>query len=95
MGWSMYPLVLMLVCVAFFHKAAELEGKPRFVAPALSLLLWLSAAYFLKWGIVGCIMTQVGLFVAMTIWNVATDDLRVARRTEDEESSEPEGPEDR
>ena len=90
-----YRLVLMLVCAAFFLKAAELEGKPRFVAPALSLLLWLSAAYFLKWGIVGCFMTQVGLFVAMTIWNVATDGLRSARRPEDEESSEPEGPEDR
>ncbi len=90
---SVFPLVLMLVCAAYFHKAAELEGKPPFVVPGLSLLLWLSADYFLEWGIVACFMTQVGLFLAMTILNVATDGLRSRKRPEGEKPSEPEGPE--
>ncbi len=71
-----YGLVLMLACVAFFYKAAELEGSRSLVVPGISLLLWLSASYFLNWGLVGCFMTQVVLFVAMTIWKTMTEGRR-------------------
>ena len=77
--------VVMIICVVFFHKAAELEGKAQFVAPALSLLLWLSAALALDWGIGGCVLTQVGLFVAWTLWNVATDGRRTSRDDQEED----------
>ncbi len=74
-----YGFFLLIACTAFFYKAAELDGSPRFVTPFMSLALWLSASYFLGWGLLGCFMTQVFLFVAITIWNILTDKRRHER----------------
>ena len=71
-----YGFFLLIACTAFFYKAAKLEGSSGFVTPFMSLALWLSASYFLGWGLLGCFMTQVFLFVAITIWNILTDKRR-------------------
>ncbi len=71
-----YGFFLLIACTAFFYKAAELDGSSGFVTPFMSLALWLSASYFLGWGLLGCFMTQVFLFVAITIWNILTDKRR-------------------
>ena len=63
-------LLVMLACAAFYYKVGEAEYSSGFLPAAISILLWLGSAHFLHWGILGCILGQVGLFAALTAWNM-------------------------
>jgi hypothetical protein len=65
-----FSLVIMAACVVFFYRAGEMEYSSGFLPAILSLALWLGGAYLLHWGLFGCILLQVGLFGALTAYNM-------------------------
>jgi len=65
-----YGFVMMLACAAFFYRAGEEEHSSGILLAAVSVGLWITASYFLAVGWLGCILVQVGLFVALTARNI-------------------------
>jgi len=73
-------LVLMVVCAAVYFKAAQIDKAPRLLWPTLSILLWAGASFWLDWGIVGCLLSQVGLLAAITCWRLVVTKVKSRRR---------------
>ena len=70
--FSIFSLLAMLACTSFYYHMGETEKGSGFLWGAISLLLWFAPAFFLHWGMLGCLVVQLGLFIALTIWNVIT-----------------------
>jgi hypothetical protein len=68
-----FGLVIMALCAAFFYHAGEEAFSTGIPLAAISIGLWLAAAYLLAFGWLGCILVQVGLFSALTARNVIRD----------------------
>jgi hypothetical protein len=68
-----FGLVMMAACAALFYHAGEEQFSSGIPLAAVSIGLWLAAAYFLGFGWLGCILVQVGLFAALTARNVMRD----------------------
>jgi hypothetical protein len=68
-----FGLVIMLACAAFFYHAGEEAFSSGIPLAAVSIVLWLAAAYLLAFGWLGCILVQVGLFAVLTARNVMND----------------------
>jgi hypothetical protein len=68
-----FGLVIMLACAAFFYHAGEEAFSSGIPLAAVSIVLWLAAAYLLAFGWLGCILVQVGLFAVLTARNVMKD----------------------
>ena len=66
-----FGFLFMLACVTFYYKAGEMEGSSGFLWGGLSLLFFAVAALRLHFGMIGCLLMQAGLFVVMTVWNLA------------------------
>ncbi len=73
-------VLLMLACAAVFYKAAQIDKAPRVLWPALSILFWVGASYWLGFGIVGCLLFQVGLLAAITCVRLVRDRVKGRRR---------------
>ncbi len=84
----MFPgieLIMMVACAVFYYRAAEMEHASGLLWAGSSVGLWLGAAYVLHWGLLGCLATQVALFVGMTMRRRATIKTKSKRtRSEDE-----------
>ena len=65
-----FGLLIMLGCFAFYYRVGLAEYSSGLPLAGISLLLWLGAAYCLRWGLARCLLLQAGIFVAMTIWNM-------------------------
>ena len=65
-----FQFVLRLLCAAFYCQAAELEDAPRLLWAGLSVLVYLVTWMLLSWGLIGCLVGQVGLFGAITLVSV-------------------------
>ena len=65
-----FGLVVMLACAIIYYKIGEVEFQSGFLPAGLSVLLWLAPAYFLHWGMLGCLLVQAGLFAALTAYNI-------------------------
>ena len=65
-----FQFVLLLLCAVFYYKAAELEDAPRLLWAGLSVLVYLVTWMLLSWGLIGCLVGQVGLFGAITLVSV-------------------------
>lgn len=63
-----YPSVFVIVaCMACFAKGAELDERSKVVWAGLSLGVWLAFTQFFIDGIVGGLVSQVLLFVGLTV----------------------------
>jgi hypothetical protein len=69
-------LVAMLACAVFYYRLGAQEYSSGIWPAAVSVGLWLGARYFLGFGMLGCILVQVGLFGALWLWNVVRQQRR-------------------
>ena len=60
-----FEFVLLLACAVFYYKAAEIEDAPRLLWSGLSVGVYLLTWRVLGWGLLGCLLGQVGLLVGI------------------------------
>jgi hypothetical protein len=65
-----FGLVIMLACAVFYYRLGEAEYGGGLLLGAASLALWLAGAYFLHFGLLGCLLVQACPFIGLTIWNM-------------------------
>ena len=61
------PILIVTVCAAFFWRAAEVEGAPRWLWGGLSFLIS-AMLLWLRCGIAGIFLGQIGLFFGIAIF---------------------------
>jgi hypothetical protein len=67
-----YLSILIVACFgAFFYRAAEFENESGLLWCSLSVLISIAVMFFLHWGLLGVVLGQVGLFVAITLFRIA------------------------
>jgi hypothetical protein len=67
--YSMFTPLFVAACALFFIKAGEEEGAFfRVLYPFLSLGLSALAILVFKFGVIGLVVLQIGLFAAITAW---------------------------
>jgi hypothetical protein len=66
-----YTTILLIVCCAvFYYQVGEHEYGSGGLLALVSVALWLIGSFALGLGLLANLLIQVGLFVAMTIWNM-------------------------
>jgi hypothetical protein len=65
-----YTTILLIICCGvFYYRVGESEyGRGALLALA-SVALWVLGSYALRFGWLGNLLVQVGLFFALTFWN--------------------------
>ena len=61
------PILIIVACAIFFHRAAEFENESSLVWTGLSVVISLMTLFFLHWGWLGCLLGQIGLFAGITV----------------------------
>ena len=66
-----YTTILLIVCCAvFYYRLGEFEyGSGELLALA-SVALWVIGILAFQFGWLGNLLVQVGLFFALTVWNI-------------------------
>ena len=63
-------ILLVICCAVFYYRLGEFEyGSGGLVALA-SVALWVIGTFALGFGLLGNLLVQVGLFFALTVWNI-------------------------
>ncbi len=65
-----FSLVMIIACAVFYYRVGEEEYDSGLLFAALSVALWMGGAYFFRFGWLASLGVQVGLFFALTIWNM-------------------------
>jgi hypothetical protein len=60
-----FQFVFMLACAAFYYRAAEIEDAPRLVWLGMSMGVYLLTWVWLGWGLVGNLLGQAALLIAI------------------------------
>jgi hypothetical protein len=70
-----YTQILVLIAFAvFFHRAAEMEDDSTpWIWCAVSILVSLVTLFWLHWGWLGIILSQVGIFIGITVIKLARE----------------------
>ena len=69
-----YAALAVLICgVTFYTRAAAMEKKSPFIWGSLSIVASLLAMFIFKGGWLSVLFSQVGLFVAITLYRVITE----------------------
>jgi hypothetical protein len=63
-------LLLILCCAIFYYRVGEFEYGGGGLLALVSVALWLLGSFALGFGALGNLLVQVGLFLALTVWNV-------------------------
>jgi hypothetical protein len=69
-----FTLVGAVVCAVFFYRAGEFEDAPGLLWAALSVLISVLALRWLRLGLLGLLLAQVGLFVGIAAYRVIRKD---------------------
>lgn len=69
MEFGVLRIVAMFACFAFFYHVGTQKYSHGILLAAISIAVWFGIAWFTPFGFLGCFFGQVGLFVALTIWN--------------------------
>jgi len=70
-----YTTILLIVCCAsFYYRVGEAEYGSGMLMALVSALLWLIGSFALGFGLLANLLVQVGLFFALTIWNMIRRD---------------------
>jgi hypothetical protein len=70
-----------LACAVFYWRAAWMEKSSPIVWAGLSVAIWAGTWIGLSWGLLGCVLAQVGLFSGITLWRT----LKFLRRKDRED----------
>lgn len=66
-----YTSILLIVCCAvFYYRVGESDYDGGGLLALVSVALWLVGDFALGFGTVGNLLLQVGLFFALTFWNM-------------------------
>jgi len=66
-----YTTILLIVCCAvFYYRVGEFESGYGGWLALLSLALWAVGIFALRFGWLGNLLVQAGLFLGLTIWNM-------------------------
>ncbi len=66
-----YTTILLIVCCAvFYYRVGEFECGSGALPALASVALWAVGIFALRLGWLGNLLLQVGLFLAITIWNM-------------------------
>jgi len=60
----------MVACGVLYYSVGQHEYGSGFVTAGLSVGLWILSAYLLRWSLGASLVVQVGLFFALTMWNL-------------------------
>jgi len=63
-------LVLIVVFAIFFYRAGVFENAPGLLWAALSVVISFLIWQWLRWGLLGIILGQVGLFFGISVFRV-------------------------
>lgn len=66
-GIPYVTIALIIVCAIFFHRAAEFEDEPALLWAGLSVLISALTFFVFRWGWMGCLLGQAGLFAGITL----------------------------
>jgi len=66
-----YTTILLIVCCAvFYYRVGESEYGSGGLLSLLSVALWTVGILALRFGWLGNLLVQAGLFLGLTIWNM-------------------------
>jgi hypothetical protein len=64
------PILMMVACATFFHRAAEFENESSLVWTGLSVVISVMTLFMFRWGWLGCLLGQAGLLLGITIFRM-------------------------
>jgi len=64
------PILIIVACAIFFHRAAEFENESSLVWTGLSVVISVMTLFVFRWGWLGCLLGQAGLFLGITIFRM-------------------------
>jgi len=59
-----------VACAIFFHRAAEFENESSLVWTGLSVVISVMTLFVFRWGWLGCLLGQAGLFLGIAIFRM-------------------------
>jgi hypothetical protein len=59
---------MIVACAIFFHRAAEFENESSLVWTGLSVVISVMTLFVFRWGWLGCLLGQAGLFLGIAIF---------------------------
>ena len=62
------PILMIVACAIFFHRAAEFENESSLVWTGLSVVISVMTFFALHWDWLGCLLGQAGLFLGIAIF---------------------------
>ena len=66
-----YTTILLIICCAvFYYRVGEQEYGSGGLLALISVALWVIGVLLLKFGYLGNLLLQGGLFFALTSWNM-------------------------
>jgi hypothetical protein len=63
-------LLLVLCCGIFYYRLGESEYNSGGLLALVSVALWVVGVFLFKFGWLGNLLLQAGLFFALTLWNM-------------------------
>ena len=63
-------LLLIICCAVCYYRLGEHEYSSGGLLALISVVLWVIGIFVLKFGWLGNLLLQVGLFFGLTCWNM-------------------------
>ncbi len=63
-------LLVVICCAVFYYRVGEYEYSSGWLLALVSVMLWVLGIFVLKFGWLGNLLLQVGIFIALTFWNM-------------------------
>ena len=63
-------LLIVLCCAVFYYRVGESEYGSGELLALISVVLWVVGIFLFKFGWLGNLLLQVGLFFALSAWNM-------------------------
>ena len=63
-------LLIIICCAVFYYRVGEAEYGSGHLLALISVALWVTGAFLFKFRWPGNLLLQVGLFFALSLWNM-------------------------